>query len=196
MALSLSLIPLPILAWFLSSLLGEPLTLFTKCKRSKLGLLSCPSSSNPSLWRGISVAAHSYSRSDGRCAQESPGSDSRMGGVLGGRDSVRHWNLASRILVIDQTGYIAQTQILSTLRWEDRFFHTTGKKTKCGLGSGILTVRQQQDRAEQRVGHQGRKNRNSCASRLCLWECTKPPSSLPPTLLILLLQISQNKPRW
>lgn len=109
-----------------------------------------------------------------------------MGGALGGRDSVRHWNLASRILVIDQTGYIAQTQILSTLRWEDRFFHTTGKKTKCGLGPGILTVRQQQDRAEQRVGHQGRKHRNSCVSRLCLWGCTEPPSSLPPTLLILL----------
>lgn len=65
--------PPPILAWFLSSLLGEPLTLFTKCKRSKLGLLSCPSSPNPSLWRGISVAAHSYSRSDGGVHRRAPG---------------------------------------------------------------------------------------------------------------------------
>lgn len=49
---------------------------------------------------------------------------------MGGRDSLHHQNLASRIPVIDQTGYIAQTQILSTSRCQDRFFHTTGKKTR------------------------------------------------------------------
>lgn len=66
MALLPSLVPLPSLPGSLSSLLGEPpdQSLFTKCKRSKLRLLSCPSTPNPSA-RDINLVAHSFDRSNG-----------------------------------------------------------------------------------------------------------------------------------
>lgn len=58
--------PSPILAWFSLIPLGRApdQSLFTKCKRSKLGLLSCPSSPNPSA-RDINLVSRSYNRSNG-----------------------------------------------------------------------------------------------------------------------------------